>query len=98
DGWLTIDTGRMSLRYKVGSGEFTAANVSLRLRTGDQDVSAHPTFPSTPRCTVGALCEGEQAALAGGVSVASDHSGYTGTGFAAGFTSVGATLTYQLVV
>ena len=98
DGWLTIDTGRMSLRYKVGSGEFTADNVSLRLRTGDQVVTAHPTFPSTPRCTVGALCEGEQAALAGGVSVASDHTGFTGTGFAAGFTSVGATLTYQLVV
>jgi hypothetical protein len=98
DGWLTIDTGRMDLRYKVGSGEFTADNVSLKLRTGDQDVTAHPAFPSAPHCALGSLCEGEQAALTGGVSVASDHSGFTGAGFAAGFTSVGAALTYRLDV
>jgi hypothetical protein len=98
NGWLSIETGRMTLRYKVGSGPFTAQNVSLRLHTGDQVVTAHPTFPSAPRCAVSTLCEGEQAALAGGVSVASDHTGFTGTGFAAGFTSAGSTLTYQLDV
>ncbi len=98
DGWLTIDTGELTLRYKVGSGAFTAQNVSLRLRSGDQTVTAHPAFASTPHCAAGALCEGEQAALAGGVSVASDHSGFTGTGFAAGFTSEGSTLTYKVDV
>ncbi len=97
-GWLTIDTGRMTLRYKVGSGPFTATNVSLQLRNADQTVTARPTFPSAPHCAAGALCEGEQAALAGAVSVAADHSGFTGTGFAAGFTAVGATLTYALDV
>src|SRR5690348_1042789 len=28
-GWLTIATGKATLRYKVGSGPFTAQNVSL---------------------------------------------------------------------
>jgi alpha-glucosidase (family GH31 glycosyl hydrolase) len=49
-------------------------------------------------CPVDRLCEAEKTTLAGGVSVASDHSGFTGTGFAAGFLSVGASLTYQLDV
>src|ERR1700748_3526698 len=42
DGWLTIATGKATLRYKVDSGPFTKDNVSLRLRTGDDDVTAAP--------------------------------------------------------
>lgn len=98
NGWLTIRTSQATLRYQVGSGPFTAENVTMQLRTDGQTVTAHPTFQTAPSCTVGTLCEGEQAELANGVSVASDHSGYTGTGFAAGFTAAGATLTYQLDV
>ncbi|WP_329259633.1 carbohydrate-binding protein [Actinoallomurus sp. NBC_01490] len=94
-GWLTIATDRMTLRYKVGSGPFTAENVSVSLHTG---VTAHPTWPAPAVCPVGTLCEAEKTTLTGGVSVASDHSGFTGTGFAAGFQSVGASLTYQLDV
>ncbi len=33
DGWLTISTGKATLKYKVGSGPFTAQNVSLSGRT-----------------------------------------------------------------
>jgi hypothetical protein len=98
DGWLTIVTGKVTLRYKVDSGPFTAQNVSLKLRTGDQTVTASPSFPpSKPTCAVGALCEAELAELSG-VGVATDHTGATGTGFAAGFQVDGNSLTYRLDV
>src|SRR3954471_17780012 len=32
DGWLTITTSRATLKYKVGSGPFTAQNVSLAVK------------------------------------------------------------------
>jgi len=95
DGWLTITTDRLTLRYKVGSGPFTAQNSSVSLRDG---VTAHPDWPAPAVCATGTLCEAEKTTLPGGVSVASDHTGFTGTGFAAGFQSVGAALTYQLDV
>jgi hypothetical protein len=98
DGWLTITTDRLTLRYKVDSGPFTTQNVSVDLRTGDQTVTARPSWPAPATCVAGTLCEAEKTMLAGGVSVASDHTGYTGTGFAAGFQSAGASLTYRLDV
>ena len=99
NGWLTISTAKLTLKYEVGSGPFTTTNVSMQLQTGNQSVTAHPSWPSaTPVCAVGALCEAEKAQLGGAVSVASDHTGYTGSGFAAGFRSVGGSLTYQLDV
>src|SRR3954447_25044118 len=85
DGWLTIATDKATLKYKVGSGPFTAQNVSLQLKAGSQAVNAAPAFPpATFICAAGTLCEAEQAQLNGvGVGVATDHSGYSGTGFAA---------------
>jgi hypothetical protein len=97
-GWLTIATDRVTLRYKAGSGPFTPANVSVRVRTGDQTVTAHPAWPAPAVCAAGTLCEAEKTVLGGGVTVASDHTGFTGTGFAAGFQSVGGSLTYTLDV
>ncbi len=98
DGWLTIATDKVTLKYKVGSGPFTAQNVSLQLKAGAQAVNAAPTFPPTTfTCAAGTLCEAEQAQL-NGIGVATDHTGYTGTGFAAGFQSDGNSLTYQLDV
>jgi len=98
DGWLTIATDKVTLKYKVGSGPFTAENVSLQLKTGAQTVNAAPAFPpATFTCAAGTLCEAEQAQL-NGIGVATDHSGYTGTGFAAGFQADGNSLGYQLDV
>src|SRR4051812_34454570 len=98
DGWLTISTGKATLKYKVGSGPFTAQNVSPMEKAGTQDVTAAPTFaPSTFSCAAGSLCEAEQAQL-NGVTVATDHTGFTGTGFAAGFQADGNSLTYPLDV
>src|SRR3954469_115487 len=45
DGWLTIATGKLTLKYTVGSGPFSAQNVSLRLEAGAQTVDAAPAFP-----------------------------------------------------
>src|SRR3979409_1687051 len=36
DGWLTIRTSAVTVRYKVGSGPFTPQNVSVQLRSGRQ--------------------------------------------------------------
>ena len=61
-GWLTIATDKATLKYKVGSGPFTAQNVSLQLKAGSQAVNAAPAFPpATFICAAGTLCEAEQA-------------------------------------
>ncbi|MEV4643154.1 TIM-barrel domain-containing protein [Actinoplanes sp. NPDC049548] len=98
DGWLTIDTGAVTLRYRVGSGPFGSDNLTVRLRSGAQPVEAAPwASHAPPSCAVGSLCEAESAAL-DGVAVASDHPGYTGAGFTAGFESAGNALTYAVSV
>ncbi|HYZ52720.1 MAG TPA: TIM-barrel domain-containing protein [Streptosporangiaceae bacterium] len=97
-GWLTIQTQALTLRYKVGSGPFGADNLQVGLRAGQQQVTADPWAAQTvPTCTIGVLCEAEDLSL-NGVSVASDHSGYTGRGFAAGFQSTGNSLSFQVNV
>ena len=97
-GWLTIETDAMTLRYKVGSGPFDADNLQLRLRAGRQDVTSYPWGSKTvPTCTIGVLCEAEDLNL-NGVSVATDHNGYTGRGFAAGFQNTGNSLSFQVNV
>ncbi|BCJ56111.1 alpha-xylosidase [Actinoplanes sp. NBRC 14428] len=98
DGWLTIDTGALTLRYKVGSGPFATDNLTVRLRNGRQVVQAAPWADrAAPACAVGALCEAETAKLRG-PGVATDHGGYTGPGFAAGFEAAGDSLTYAVTV
>ena len=94
DGWLTITTSRMTLRYRVGSGRFTADNLIVRLHNGRQVVTAAP-WQQAQTCTAGQLCEAEDGTL-DGVTVASDHTGYTGTGFAAGWQSSGNSLTIPI--
>jgi hypothetical protein len=94
DGWLTIDTGQVTLRYRTGSGPFTDDNLTVRLRSGAQTVDAAPwAGHGTPNCAFGTLCEAEDLALHG-PSVANDHSGYTGRGFAAGFQSTGDAMSF----
>jgi hypothetical protein len=91
DGYREIKTSALTLRYKQGSGPFTAANTSVVLSTG---VSAAPAFPSY--CAISTACEGENALLGGYATPAYDHSGHTGTAFAAGFESTGSSLTQDV--
>ncbi|MFF8953375.1 TIM-barrel domain-containing protein [Streptomyces sp. NPDC014940] len=95
DGWLTIKTTGMTVRYRVGSGAFDAENLSVRLTAGGTPVTATPWHRLT--CTLGALCEAESLRLSG-VSVASDHRGHTGTGFAAGFEGTGSSVSADIDV
>ena len=95
DGWLTLDTGSMTVRYKEGSGAFTqdTLQTSLTLPSGQQ-VSGTPWVSTpTPSCAIGSLCEAEALRLTG-LSLATDHAGFTGAGFAAGFESVGNAMTF----
>jgi VCBS repeat-containing protein len=88
-GWLTIRTSAMTLSYRVGSGPFNTQNLSVRLpagRAGKDAVTATPWQRLT--CTPGALCEAEQLPHSG-PGVASDHKGFTGSGFLAGFQGTG---------
>jgi hypothetical protein len=95
-GWLTIDTGATTLRYRVGSGPFTADNLAVRLKAGRQTVTAAPwAGRGTPDCPPGALCEAEALALAG-LSTATDHRDFTGRGFVAGFEGTGTSLTFAV--
>lgn len=95
-GWLTIDTDAMQLRYKVGSGAFTSRNLTMTVANGAQTVKAAP-WPDAISCQVGVLCEAEDLDL-DGPGVASDHSGATGRGFAAGFEGTGDQLSFRTTV
>ncbi|MFD7919456.1 TIM-barrel domain-containing protein [Streptomyces sp. NPDC059740] len=94
DGWLTIRTSAMTLRYRVGSGAFDAQNLLVDLTAGTP-VTAAPWQHLL--CTPGALCEAEDLQL-NGASTASDHKGHTGSGFAAGFESTGSSLSTDIDV
>lgn len=95
-GWLTIDTGAATLRYRVGSGQFTKDNLSVRLKTGKQLVTAQPwAGTGAPDCLPGVLCEAEDLQLSG-LGTATDHRDYTGQGFAAGFEGTGASATFAV--
>ncbi|MEU4235960.1 TIM-barrel domain-containing protein [Actinoplanes sp. NPDC026619] len=92
NGWLTIDTGALTMRYRVGSGSFTADNLTVQLKAGPQTVQVAPwAGHTTPSCAIGVLCEAETLALRG-PGIATDHTGFTGAGFAAGFQATGDSL------
>ena len=97
-GWLAITTSKMTLRYRVGSGRFTSDNLIVRLRNGRQLVTASP-WQQAQACASGQLCEAETGTLSGGgISVASNHNGYTGSGFVAGWQNPGDSLTLPIDV
>ena len=82
-GYREIRTDALTLRYRQGSGPFTAANLSIARGS----TTATPVFPSY--CVVGAACQAENALLRGRASTAVNHLAYTGSGFAAGFEAAG---------
>jgi hypothetical protein len=93
-GVLTIRTSATTLTYRLDSGPFDAGNLKVRTTAGTTPVLAAPWRHLT--CAVGALCEGEDMA-ADGLGVATDHRGYTGEGFLAGFESTGTAATADVV-
>jgi hypothetical protein len=92
DGYREIRTSALTLRWKQGSGPFTAANLTVTL-TGT-GVQAKPAFPSY--CAVGSACEAEDALFSGRAAAAYDHTGHTGSAFAAGFEATGSGVTQDV--
>jgi hypothetical protein len=73
-GWLTLRTGRATLRYKVGSGPFTPANTSLRFADGDRMTTVHPTWDG--ECPFDQTCQAGAASLGGGATIGQGQGGY----------------------
>jgi hypothetical protein len=83
--WDTWSTDDESVTFAKGVN-----TVALTFDSGDSgnvnlDSLAVTSGSTTPPATTGTL-EAESAALSGGAVVASDHSGFTGTGFVSGYT------------
>ncbi|WP_439654395.1 TIM-barrel domain-containing protein [Streptacidiphilus carbonis] len=95
NGWLTVSTSALTLRYQMGSGAFNAQNLSVQLSAGGAPVTATPWQQLT--CTLGTLCEAERLSYSG-LSTATDHTGYTGSGFLAGFQGTGNSLSADVDV
>ncbi len=73
-GWLTVRTSSVTLRYKVGSGPFTAANTSLRFADGRRTTTVRPTWDW--ECPFDQVCQAGAAVLAGGAAIGQGVSGY----------------------
>lgn len=98
NGWLTIRTADLLLRYRLHSGPFTPHNLSVTLKVDGHTVMAHPRFGSIASpVELGRIGQAEDAELGGGASLARDHSGYSGEGFVAGIQAVGATISWQIL-
>ncbi|MEU7784430.1 TIM-barrel domain-containing protein [Amycolatopsis sp. NPDC049159] len=89
-GVLTIRTSATTLTYRLDSGPFDGGNLEVRTTAGATPVLAAPWRHLT--CRTGALCEAEDL-TADGLGIATDHRGYTGEGFLAGFESAGTSAT-----
>lgn len=46
DGWLKIDTGTLTLRYREGSGKFGPGNLEVSFAAGERDVAWNPGTPN----------------------------------------------------
>jgi len=95
DGWLTIATSTARVRYKLGSGPFGPANLSVSYSDDGQGQTVSPDWQD--ECPFDQACDAGAAALAGPANIQTDHSGYDSVaGFIANLgqgTSAGATWT-----
>jgi len=96
-GWLTVRTSQAALRYKVGSGPFTAANTSLRFADGADDVSTvHPTWDW--ECPFDQTCQAGSAVLAGGATLSYNTLGYqSSAGYVGNLGDKGASATWDIL-
>ncbi|MFC8731174.1 discoidin domain-containing protein [Luteimicrobium sp. NPDC057192] len=88
-GWATWATVDVDVPVHAGSDTVAVScselNSSCRLNL-DGIVLTDPGTPTgAAPCVYGRSCEAEDSALSGGTDVATDHTGYTGTGFVEGF-------------
>jgi hypothetical protein len=95
-GWLTLQTSRATLRYKVGSGPFTPANTSLRLAVGNQMTTVQPGWEW--ECPFDQTCQAGAAVLGGGAALSQARGGYQSTaGYAGDLVQPGAGATWTVL-
>ena len=97
DGWLTIDTGALTLRYRVGSGAFTADNLTVRLKPPAGRGRRRALGRPDARLRRSARSARPRTSTLHGPGVATDHAGSPARGFAAGFETTGDSLTFAEV-
>src|SRR6202042_2578044 len=99
NGWLTITTSQMTLKYQVGSGPFTAVNTQMQLLGAlPPGATANVTPTWEWECTFGQACQAGAATLTGGAVIANDHNNYQSPpGFIAGLSATGPDATWQLI-
>ena len=95
-GWLTVRTTNATLRYKLGSGPFTALNTSLQLVVRGRKATVAPTWEW--ECTFGQVCQAGAATLGGGSALSQTFPGYESTaGYAGFFVKPGASVTWHVI-
>ena len=98
NGWLQLRTSDVVLRYRIGSGAFTAENTTLQLLHPPAGTSSDvaPVWPG--ECPYGQVCQSTAASLSGGADIAADHTGNQSTaGFVAGFQNTGSSASWQVL-
>jgi Glycosyl hydrolases family 31/Domain of unknown function (DUF5110)/Alpha-lytic protease prodomain len=94
-GWLTLRTSQLTLRYKVGSGPFTAANTSVRFLDGDAMTTVQPTWDW--ECPFDQVCQAGAATATGGASIIGNQSGYESAGGYVGNLYKGGSATWNVI-
>ena len=95
-GWLTLRTSQATLRYKVGSGPFTAANTSVRFADGENLTTVHPTWDW--ECPFDQTCQAGAAVLRGGATLSYSQSGYqSSAGYVGNLVHRGASATWSVL-
>ena len=95
-GWLTLRTRQAMLRYKVGSGPFTAVNTSVRFADGENLTTVHPTWDW--ECPFDQTCQAGAAVLRGGATLSYSQSGYqSSAGYVGNLVHRGASVTWSVL-
>lgn len=85
---VTLAAGNHDLALRFGASDSGNVNLDrLEVTVGTTDPDPDP---GTPGYSTGPAFEAEAAVRAGGTAVATDHAGYSGTGFVGGFTDANA--------
>lgn len=88
---VTVPASAPKVAYRL------TATATAQLPDGSK-VTATDSADVVSPCGVGDVCEAENGSLTGGACLATDHTGYTGAGFAACLTTAGAGVTQRFGV
>jgi hypothetical protein len=95
-GWLTLRTSRATLRYRAGSGPFTAANTTVSFADGSHKTTVHPTWDW--ECPFDQMCQAGAAVLADGATLSFNQNGYqSSSGYVGNLVHRGASVTWKVL-